>query len=210
MGSDGRWTSEVERERAGFLATQREAARAQHDAALREHKAAQDARLSWEASWESRLNDFVAGSRVEPLRREPGFVRVTMPSGKTLKCRRESVEELLANHLKTIERPAIPNVSEPPAMPTDDELLQGFAADRQTRRTLEWTARLTTQEGDVDLGRAPADDVGSGPSPRFVTETLNTLAADGWTVHHVGEDRAMINQSAEVVRVRYLLVASSS
>ncbi|MCA1678836.1 MAG: hypothetical protein LC777_07770 [Actinobacteria bacterium] len=156
------------------------------------------------------MNTFVAECQIEPLPRERGFVRVTMPSGETLKCQHEGAKQIIANHFKRTEpRPVIPTVSEPPRMPSDDELLEGLAAAAQTtRRVLEWTARLTTQDADTEVGSTPAEHADSGPPPRFVTETLNALTADGWAVHHVGEDHAMVNESAELVRVRYLLVAS--
>lgn len=215
MGSDGRWTTELGQERARSLEAQREAARTRYEAALMEHETAlarvecaQEARLRWEASWESRLSDFIAQSRIEPLPLKPGFVRVTMPSGETLQCRRDSAPELIANTLKRSEPPpVIPRVGEPPVPPTERGLPQADAADSEIRQTLAWTARLTTQEADIELGSTAAEPGGAGPSPRFVTETLNSLAADSWTVQHVGEDRAMINESAELVRVRYLLVA---
>jgi hypothetical protein len=38
-----------------------------------------------------------------------------------------------------------------------------------------------------------------------VTLTLNAIAADGWTVHHVAEDRAMHGDEVTLVSVRYLL-----
>ena len=213
MGPDGRWRSDPEQFRDEFLAARREAARAEYAAAMRKREdvleaigRTQEARKSWEASWQARLEDFLAGCLIEPLRREPGFVRVTMPSGQTIECRRETAEELAANHLRRAEpAPTIPQIADSPTMPTDDELLEGFVAS-DAGQTLAWTARLTTANGEAELGSVPPD--GSGrPPPSFVAEALNAAATQGWSVHHVGEDRAMINESPELVRVRYLLVA---
>ncbi len=95
--------------------------------------------------------------------------------------------------------PAPPPLSLP-APPTDEMLLEDF--NPGTVRT--WTARLTTQGASESL-RGSAFPEAVAPPPSFVTETLNAVAADGWTVHHVAEDRATVDDDVCLVSVRYLL-----
>jgi hypothetical protein len=43
------------------------------------------------------------------------------------------------------------------------------------------------------------------PPSALVTRALNAVATDGWTVHHVAEDRTMEGDAVALVAVRYLL-----
>jgi hypothetical protein len=95
--------------------------------------------------------------------------------------------------------PAPPPLSLP-APPTDEMLLEDF--NPGTVRT--WTARLTTQGASESL-RGSAFPQAVAPPPAFVTEILNAVAAGGWTVHHVAEDRATVEDEVCLVTVRYLL-----
>lgn len=157
MGLDGRWSSDFEQEQADFLRARRATALSHHEAAMHEHEArmrdverAQDARQSWDSTYETRLKEFVARTRIENLPREPGFVRITMPSGETLQCRDSQADQLIASRFKRFEAPPpVPEATQqPPVMPTDEELLQAFATDGQTQRVLHWTARMTTQDAE--------------------------------------------------------------
>ncbi len=71
----------------------------------------------------------------------------------------------------------------------------------QRRRV--WTATLTMPSLEREFGFAPAGSI--EPPSLFVAQTLNAVAADGWTVHHVAEDRAMEGDEVKLVAVRYLL-----
>jgi hypothetical protein len=67
-----------------------------------------------------------------------------------------------------------------------------------------WSATLTTRRAtDVEMAVTAASRI--EPPPAFVAATLNAVATEGWTVHHVGEDRAVEGDKVRLVSVRYLL-----
>lgn len=119
-----------------------------------------------------------------------GRTTVKLPSGETDVFHQQHVEEGLDARFRSID-----------PSPADEG--QAGVGSRC------WTATLTATGADErDMGFAPSRGV--DPPALFVVATLNAVAAEGWTVHHVAEDRAMHGQDVRLVSVRYLLRRDAS
>lgn len=195
--------------------TKHSAAMTTYEDAVREHRARLldrgKAAPRDSPEFEARLQRRWDQTKVEPVPSREGMVRVTMPASAMFECKSAAARDFVADRLRREElarspssrRSASPPPAKPPPMPSDADLRRSLGA-RTTREVVAWTAVLTTGEQQTDLGHVPVLGMG-GPPAGFVTGALNRLAADGWSVRHVSEDRATMNETDEIVRARYLL-----
>lgn len=156
--------------------------------------------------WLSRRDAFMAQCRIEA---SGSKMRVRPPSGAEFTCAPERVETTPSTRFElanpkpagarvTSGRPRHPGP--PPRRLDEADLLRRFEVDRRPC----WSATLTTSclsNHEVLVVAVESID----PPPAFVTHALNLVAADGWTVHHVAEDREMDEDEVRLVMVRYLL-----
>lgn len=137
------------------------------------------------SGWKPALDEFIAKTPVETVNRV-GLSRIV-----TDFCRRHPDARPAQ---PPPVRPDPPDPSDPPAPVHEPQVIESGRA---------WTAALTEPAGERRFGFAVAGPI--DPPPAFVTETLNAVAADGWSVHHVAEDREMDGDEVRLVAVRYLL-----
>jgi hypothetical protein len=217
LGQASRWSVELPgNEGTESFITKEEAEKARDEwkskalAARREELAARQREVeSVSAERAEERRQFIAATRVEIVTVgsaklfHPGFRKPTVkfPDGSETQFEEDTPEEAIEGHVEAEALKAYPQVDQ-------EEPTVGEVETPSLRESRVWRRHLFLDGEQRDL---PDIHTWSYFFPmESVSETLNSLAEQGWSVAHVSEDRGLyssehaMNMSAPLV-VRYLL-----